>query len=153
MCVCVCHPTTSNALNGKLYSTMLCITLLIYRLKQPFLHLSVKWSGKCWESWEMLGGLPSRKKKNSGDFLGEKSWRNHLQCWHIGKLATRHDRTLKHSRCHSSQMFVTIVHPQKNRLADRFSAETARGWRILAKKCLNMLRSEARQSIDHDSGQ
>ena len=50
-------------------------------------------------------------------------------------------------------MFVTIVHPQKNRLADRFSAETARGWRILAKKCLNMLRSEARQSIDHDSGQ
>ena len=70
-------------------------------------------AGRCWESWEMLGGLPSRKKKNSGDFLGEKSWRNHLQCWHIGKLATRHDRTLKHSRCHSSQMFVTIVHPRK----------------------------------------
>ena len=71
-CVCVCHPTTSNALNGKLYSTMLCITLLIYRLKQPFLHLSVKWSGKCWEMLGELGDagrIAQPKKEKQRGFL------------------------------------------------------------------------------------
>lgn len=123
--MCVCHPTTSNALNGKLYSTMLYITYLT--LKKPFLHLSVKWSGNFvtfpWTSWELgdAGRIAQPIKKTAGISLVKEE-----TTYSSGILENLH------SRCHSSQILWQFFIPRKTGWQTEKSAETARGWRILA---------------------